>query len=290
MIAILRELRDRLCTAYRQGSGLILLFDYDGTLTPIVEHPQLAVLNRGTRRLLARLANHARVSLGILSGRQLEELQRLVCVPNLCLAGTGGLELNLRGTRIEHPQALRAVDLIKQVAVRLEKELPGYQGAWLETKRLGLAVHYRHLPEHLVAPLRGTIDDAAQAFAGELRIVDGPRAWEITPAWGWTKGTAVRLILAHLGASSEYLLYAGDGANDADAMEVVAGMGGIVLGIGPRAPSAAQYRLPDHAALRTFLSSLEARLKTRQTIPPRSARDYLALYGLWKSTFPLSPM
>lgn len=290
MIVALRVLLDGLCAAYRQGTGLVLLFDYDGTLTPIVEHPRLAVLDRKVRRLLARLANRPRIGLGILSGRQLEELERLVRLPGLCLAGTGGLELNLQGTRIEHPRALYAAALIERVAERLDEELKGHQGAWLETKRLGLAVHYRHLAEHLVAPLRTRVEELADAFPGELRIVEGPRAWEITPAWGWTKGTAVGMILAHLGAGGEQLLYAGDSANDADAMEVVAAAGGTVLGIGPRAPSLAQYRLPDHAALQTFLTCLDAFLKSGSPAAGRSTRDCLALYGLCKNVIPTNPI
>ena len=81
MIAALREIFDEMCKAYRHGSSLVLLFDYDGTLTPIVEHPRLAVLDRKTRRLLASLADRPRVHVGILSGRELDELRALVGCP-----------------------------------------------------------------------------------------------------------------------------------------------------------------------------------------------------------------
>ena len=289
MIAALRDVLDGLCAAYRHGSTLVLLFDYDGTLTPIVEHPRLAVLDRDTRRLLASLADRPRVSLGILSGRQLDELKAFVGLPGLCLAGTGGLELDLCGTRIEHPQSERAAALMERLGVYLGKQVAAYRGAWLEKKRLGLAVHYRHLPEHFVAPLHANVEEVTKALASELRIVEGPKAWEITPAWGWTKGTAVRLILTHLGANGDALLYAGDGANDAEAMEVVAALGGTALGIGHHAPSTAQYRLPDHTALRTFLSSLDASLERRKPGPARSVTDHLALYGVRKFTLPTSP-
>lgn len=289
MTADSREVLDRLCEAYRHGSPLVLLFDYDGTLTPIVEHPRLAVLNSDTKRLLARLADRPRVSLGVLSGRQLDELAAMVDLPDLYLAGTGGLELDLRGTHIEHPRAAHAASLVERLAALLEKEMAAYQGAWLERKRLGLAVHYRHSPAHRLASLLATVDEATQHFAGELRIVQGPRAWEIMPAWGWNKGTAVRLILAHLGAGNHAILYAGDEANDAEAMETVVAIDGIALGIGPHAPSAAEYRLPHPTALRAFLSKLDAFLEKRRRRYIRSARDYVEWRSFRKSTTPTTP-
>jgi trehalose-phosphatase len=261
---------------------LTLLFDYDGTLTPIAQYPRLAVLDRGTRGLLARLARRPRVNLGVLSGRQLDDLKTLVPLPELWLAGTGGMELDLRGRRVEHPQAERAAVLANQFAMRVEETVRAYAGVWVERKRLALTIHYRHLLEHLVAQLRTHVEQASRDFAGQFRIVHGPKAWEIAPAWGWTKGTGVRLILGHLGASTKNVLYAGDGANDAEAIDEVASLGGITFGIGPHAPSAAQYHLPDHAALRGFLHSLDASLGTKHVRPVVCARGQFVSYGPWK--------
>jgi len=122
----------------------------------------------------------------------------------------------MRGFRIVHPHADRMAGMMKRLSEHLESQLSAYSGAWLENKRLGLTVHYRQLPGQLLGSLQSVVAEAARNFAGELRIVQGPKAWEITPAKGWSKGTAVRLILADFGASSDVLFYAGDGANDAD--------------------------------------------------------------------------
>jgi hypothetical protein len=48
-------------------------------------------------------------------------------------------------------------------------------------------------------------------------------------------------------------LYAGDDANDRDALETATALGGLALGIGPQAPATAQHRLPGPAALVKFL-------------------------------------
>ena len=61
--------------AYRRGACLALLFDYDGTLVPIAEHPRLAVLTAETRRRLDRLARTPSAFVGVLSGRSIENLE-----------------------------------------------------------------------------------------------------------------------------------------------------------------------------------------------------------------------
>ena len=50
-------------------SKVALLFDYDGTLSPIVSHPTLAVLPAQTRKLLMRLSNMMDVHVAIISGK-----------------------------------------------------------------------------------------------------------------------------------------------------------------------------------------------------------------------------
>ncbi len=290
MTAALHEVMERLRDAYLSGSSLVLLFDYDGTLTPIVEHPRLAVLDAQTKALLANLADHPRVHVGVLSGRDLDELKLLVQIPGLYLAGTGGLELELRGLRIAHPHADRMAEIIKRCAAHLESHLAAHHGAWLEDKRLSLTVHYRQLPEQLIGSLQAAVAEVTRCFAGELRIVQGPKAWEIAPTNSWNKGTAVRLILADCVAGSDVLFYAGDGANDVEAIEEVAAMGGITVGIGPDAPSAAEYRLPNHAALCEFLGRLDASFKTRKPCGTRSSKNCSGMYGTQKSTRPIDPM
>lgn len=264
MIAALREVCDRMCRAYRHGTSLVLLFDYDGTLVPITEPQQPTLLDSKTKRLLARLADRPNVHVGILSWRELDELRSLVGVSGLYLVGAGGMEMDLSGYSIEHPHAKQTTHIMEHLATHLERYLLPYHGVWLEKKRLGLTIHYHQLPEQLLGSLRGAVAEVMLDFAGELRAVQAHMAWEITSANGWSKGTAVRLILADLGTCSDILLYAGDGANDADVMEEVAVMGGITLGIGRDAPFVAEYKLPNRMALLSFLGVLDTTLEKRK--------------------------
>ena len=84
-------------------------------------------------------------------------------------------------------------------------------------------------------------------------------AWEITPNVDWNKGSALRLIVDSIG-QPVVPLYAGDSANDAEAISTVIALGGVALGIGPDAPASVHHRLKEPLELISFLTSLEESL------------------------------
>jgi trehalose 6-phosphate phosphatase len=246
---------DRLSSAHRQGVRLALLFDYDGTLTPIVEHPALARLDPHTARLLQRLSGCPGVTVGVISGRGLDDLRGMVGLPGLYYAGNSGLELDLLGKRLTYPEAEANQGLMQRLVRRLGAIATDYAGAWVEDKRLGLTLHYRQAAPHRLADLLERAGRVVRAFADRLRVVEGPMAWEITPTLRWDKGSAVRLILDSVGPPV-LPVYAGDGANDAEAVAAAAALRGVALGVGARAPAGCQYHLPDPAAFTSFLTCL----------------------------------
>jgi len=244
---------------------LVLLLDYDGTLTPIAPHPRLAVLAQDTRQRLAQLSDCPRVHVGVVSGRKLDELQALVGVPGLCFAGACGMELDLHGNHVVHPLAQEAAERVANLVVQLENAVANAPGAWVENKQLAATVHYRDAAAERIDPLRRQVIAMVGSCPQRWRIVEGPMALELTPDLGWNKGTAVQKILEHLGDPQALVVYAGDGENDGDAFEMVAALGGVTLGIGPDAPPTARHRLPDPAALAALLSRLAVELGLRLT-------------------------
>jgi trehalose 6-phosphate phosphatase len=241
-----------LLAAYQHGGKLALLFDYDGTLTPIVEHPSEAILPPARKELLARLAQEPRILLGLLSGRSLDDLKNLVGLRNVYYAGTGGFELDLLDRRVVHPDAEKGRSLIQNLVGPLQRVVPAFKGAWIENKQYGLTVHYRGVAEDQISLLQAKVQEIFQPSATLLRVLHGPMAIEVTPVFGWTKGAAVQMIVQAIGPGT-FPFYAGDASNDMDAMEVVTALGGIAVGIGPQAPLCPQYRLPGADALFNLL-------------------------------------
>jgi trehalose-phosphatase len=254
--AALPDALNRLIEAHRRGAHLLLLFDYDGTLVSIAEHPRMALLSAAGRHQLTRLAAIPSVSVGVLSGRTIDDLRRCVRLDGLFYVGTSGLELAFGDKTTTHPESGRIAIDVATAADAVRRALPDDEAAWIELKPFGLTVHYRGVSASRIDTLRHDVMRAIAPLERSFRVLDGPMAIEITPDLGWTKESALRRILAHLGRNQVLPFYAGDDANDADALAAAVSLGGIAVGIGARAPAAAQYRLPDPASLGHFLDHL----------------------------------
>jgi trehalose 6-phosphate phosphatase len=244
-----------LLAAYHAGEKLLLMFDYDGTLTPIVEHPWEARLAPGTRELLAEMAARPRVYVGVLSGRRIDELEQLIALPQLFYCGLSGIEMRLQGNLLVHPSARDNVQLIEEIIRRLSAIERVYPGAWVEHKRYGFTVHYRGVEEALIPEVKTRIQGFLESWSGKLRIVEAPRAFEVLIGGAWTKGDAVRKMLEQVGEPS-FLFYAGDAPNDREAIEAVTAHGGIAVGVGPMAPDDVTAHADDSQTLVSWFETL----------------------------------
>lgn len=221
--------------AYHAGEKLLLMFDYDGTLTPIVEHPWQAKLAPQTRELLAELAAQPHVHVGILSGRRIDELEQMIGLPQLFYCGLSGIELRLEGNLLVHPAARDGVQLIDEIIRRLSAIERVYPGAWVEHKRYGFTVHFRGVEASLIPEVQMRIQGFLDSWSQRLRIVAAPSAVEVLVGNTWTKGDGVRKMLEQVGEPT-FLFYAGDAPNDREAVEAVTAHGGIAVGVGTLAP------------------------------------------------------
>ena len=68
-----------------------VFLDYDGTLTPIVDRPEDAVISHGMRRTVRELAGRCRVC--VISGRDRRVVQELMGLDNLIVAGSHGFDI-----------------------------------------------------------------------------------------------------------------------------------------------------------------------------------------------------
>jgi len=114
-----REVLEHLREALAKGQ-LYLFLDYDGTLTPIVERPEDAVLAPAMRSRLAELAE--RCFLAIVSGRGRADLTARVGIEGIAYAGSHGLELvPPDGSTKELPDGSTVADLAAAIGPGLAK-------------------------------------------------------------------------------------------------------------------------------------------------------------------------
>lgn len=229
-----------------------VFLDYDGVLSPIVEHPEDAVLAPETRRALVRLADRCPVA--IVSGRDLADVRGMVDVDGLVYAGSHGWDIAGLDVQAE-PRGERYLPALEAAQRELIARLDGVPGARVERKRYAIAVHFRQVDD---ADVDG-LERATRAVAAdhpELRVTGGKRIFELRPDLEWNKGTAVTWLLEQLALGDDAVpIYVGDDETDEDAFRALAGSGIGVI-VGPEVPSAASYRLDDTDEARQFLEWL----------------------------------
>jgi alpha,alpha-trehalase len=249
--------------AHFAGKRPAVFLDYDGTLTPIVDRPELAVLSEDMRAVVRGLA--VRCPVAIVSGRDRADVERLVGLDGLVYAGSHGFDIaGPGGLRKEHERAaafLPALDLAEE---RLRRELAGIDGALVERKKFAIAVHYRLVAENHVARVESVVA-AVVAETADLRRTAGKKVFELRPRVDWDKGRAVLWLLQALGLDREDVLplYLGDDDTDEDAFAALADRGIGVLVTQAARPTAAAYALADTAEVGRFLGDLAAMLGDR---------------------------
>ncbi|MEX2240466.1 MAG: trehalose-phosphatase [Burkholderiales bacterium] len=233
--------------------GLALFLDYDGTLSPIVERPEDAVLAPETREVLQRLARRHPVA--IVSGRDLEDVRRRVGLPEVHYAGCHGFEIaGPRGNRV-HGAAAAAAPQLAAAADQVARDTHDLPGVQLERKRFTLAVHYRRARDADVPAVRDAVA-RAQARHPALRVTSGKKVFELQPDVDWDKGRAVLWLIETLGLEDALPVYIGDDVTDEDAFRALAHRGvGIAVQEAPQ-PTAAQYTLRDTDEVRALLAGL----------------------------------
>src|SRR4051812_49810949 len=73
------------------GKRTAVFLDYDGTLTPIRDRPEDAVISDSMREAVQRLAE--RVPVVVVSGRDRQVVQQLMGLDNLIVAGDHGFDI-----------------------------------------------------------------------------------------------------------------------------------------------------------------------------------------------------
>jgi trehalose 6-phosphate phosphatase len=238
----------------RSGDRLAVFLDYDGTLTPIVSHPEDAWVSDSIRDTLRLLAG--RVPVAILSGRDLNDVRGRVLVDGIIYAGSHGFDIaGAGGLRRELGAAYLPV--LDAAEGELREALDEIPGAQLERKHFSVAAHYRNVNESDAFRVAQAVEQVA-ATHRELRRINGKKVYELLPDIDWNKGKAVLWLLETLGLERGKVLpiYIGDDRTDEDAFRALEKRGvTIVVSEQPKV-TAASYWLKNPEEVERFLREL----------------------------------
>ena len=197
------------------GAGILL--DFDGTLSEIVAHPDLAQPVTGAREAVAALVPRFAL-VALVSGRPSDEV---------------AARLGVEGVRAVGGYGLGGPGLPDDVRTAVHDAVKGLEGVWAEDKGTSIAVHFRAAPER-ADDVRGALEHAVVGTGTE--IISGKMVWEAVPHGAPRKGGAVAELLAGLRAA----LYAGDDDADLDAFAALDAWDGFGVRVAVRGPETPQ--------------------------------------------------
>jgi trehalose-phosphatase len=237
----------------RQAQTLFLFLDYDGTLTPIVSRPELALCPSEVKRHLEELRDLPGVYLAIISGRSLEDLRKKIAVSGISYAGNHGFEIETPDGRHKKFLSSARTSELKRITGNVRNSLKEIPGILFEEKGPILSVHYRNVPQKFLDQIPQVLKEELQQWGDHWRMASEKMVFEIRPDGDFHKGEAVREILKPFPSRGLLPIYLGDDRTDEDAFRVIKGQGVSVF-IGPRGfPSEADFFLQNPDEVKEFL-------------------------------------
>jgi trehalose 6-phosphate phosphatase len=222
---------------------LLVASDYDGVLAPLRDDPSAAVPEPGVAEVLSRLAAIDGVTVALVSGRGVVDLQT-----------TSGISgpyrwVGSHGAEFDGPLTDELADRRDRLADELAPLVARVPGAWLETKPASVAVHVRPVEDRAAAAL--LLQEVGRTVDSSLTLKPGKDVLEIAVTDAH-KGAALQRLLVELGVGGA--VYLGDDVTDEDGFRAL-GPHHVTIKIGP-GPTEAQHRVPDTAGALRVLERL----------------------------------
>ncbi|MCL7713328.1 trehalose-phosphatase [Stenotrophomonas mori] len=231
-------------------SGCALFLDVDGTLVGFSAQPEDVRLPAAAGALVARVAARLDGALALVSGRPLDQLDRLFAPLRLPAAGLHGTQLRPRPGA--EPQASTAASWLHDLHLRAMAFAYAHPGVRVEPKGQALALHWRNAPAAEAAVV--AFAHAQLPHLPGVRLQPGNHVVELVSA-GHDKGTAVAALMAAAPFSGRPPVFVGDDLTDEDGFAAAAQLGGYGILVGERHPSRAHYALPGVDAVYDWLQA-----------------------------------
>ncbi len=210
--------------------------------------PDAVVMPGRLPEVLTALSQRLDGALALISGRSLEDVERLFVPLQLPIAGLHGLERRSAAGSSSAPPTPPTWDVVREAAATV---IASHPGTLLEDKGAALALHWRNAPQ-AASELLAFAEATLPRLPG-YRLQHGDHVVELRPAAG-DKGTAIVALLDEPPFRGRIPVFAGDDVTDEAGFAVVNARGGVSVAVGSREPTCAHYALRDPTAVRAWLA------------------------------------
>ncbi len=239
----------------RVAPSLFLFLDFDGTISPIAARPELAQIDSQIKQIIERLRCAEGIKLAVVSGRQISDVRAKTGIDGMIYAGNHGLEIETDTVCFQEPKAESLRLELRRLVLRLQSLLSDASGIEIETKGLGVAIHYRQAHESLHEWIRQSVEETINRTR-IFQCIFGKMVVDIRPDVHWNKGNAVRWLLENHSPRAAYPIYIGDDTTDEDAFAVLTGKA-LTIRVGYDPETKARFWVPDVSAVRSFLMKVQ---------------------------------
>jgi len=252
------------------NSAFVLLLDFDGTVAEFHADPSAPELTPERHELLCAISRAPGVTLGIVSGRRIDDLRKRTRLPDhIYLAGLHGLEIAIDGITRPHPDLSAAMKKMSGLGDCLAKLFRDFPDVYIEDKGASVAVHTRRMPQEIHEKVFARADVLAVPWIAEglVRRMEGNAVVEYLPNIHGHKGEATKWISQDVEskfARRPWVAYIGDDITDEDAFRAIEDGHGIGVLVGLR-PTSATYKLDGIPDVDRFLRWLVGQGKVGRT-------------------------
>jgi len=214
------ETRSRIKKAHRT----VLVCDYDGTLVPLPQGAEDTHMAETVHDHILKISEIPSVDFAVISGRTHLDLREKLNLPGCHLISNHGFEIQGPDVNFHHSIADKCRDAIHSAASTLRIQLR-IDRVVIEDRGMTASVNYREVMESQVSSLLAKCRNllASAVRDRQIRIEEGRRTLEITPAVDWDRGKAVKMLVQNYRAiypdQEILLLYVGDDAMDEPAFK-----------------------------------------------------------------------
>ncbi len=203
-----------LLSDYKKAKKSLILLDYDGVLTPLVEDPKKAVPTKHVVDLLRMLSKRENTEVVVISGRGKDMLDKWFGDLDISLVAEHGALVKDRGSgwRFLRPLTSGWKEVIMPMLKDYADRLPG---SHIEEKEFSLVWHYRKAESEFASLRIKELFDNLSKFTSnaDVQIYKGNKIIEIKNA-GSGKGLAATYFVNKI--SPDFILAMGDDYTDED--------------------------------------------------------------------------